>query len=437
MPTFPAPKGTHDILTDQYYAREYIARTILRVLEKYGFRQVMTPAFEEIEVLKAKAGEQILEQIYEFRDKGNRHLGLRSDITASVGRLIAPQMGSLSKPVKISCYDRVWRYESPQSGRYREFFQINAEMFGASDAISDAELLACFCECYDAVGLTNYKIHIGHRALLENFIKALGVGDESLLAVIRAVDKAPKLGKKEFEIEVTKAGLSIDKLGDLDVFTNLRGSLDQIIAEAKAHYYSLEAVRPNLDQLSYLIDNLKLYKVDSKCVLDLAIARGSDYYTGVIFECVYNTKLVGSIGGGGRYDNLIEIYGGPRTPATGFSIGFERVMTLLNQLESFDSLSFVPQVDYYVVPIDCSCLSAAIDITQMLRARNKNVELDLLSRKVKAQFSHASKLGARWVIVIGPDELATNQVRLRNMSTGKEQSMIIQEFINHQDNFAV
>src|SRR5207253_576802 len=123
------PKGTKDIQADQFYARQHIAALILRVLEKYGFRQVMTPAFENIEVLKAKAGEAIIEQIYEFRDKGDRHLGLRSDITASVARLIAPQVKALSKPIKISSYDRLWRYERPQSGRFREFFQINAELF--------------------------------------------------------------------------------------------------------------------------------------------------------------------------------------------------------------------------------------------------------------------------------------------------------------------
>ena len=430
MPIFSAPKGTHDILPDQYYAREHVARTILGVLEKYGFRQVMTPDFEEIEVLKAKAGEQILEQIYEFHDKGNRHLGLRSDITASVGRLIAPQLGSLPKPVKISCYDRVWRYESPQSGRYREFFQINAEIFGAGNVISDAELLACFCECYDAIGLTDYKIHIGHRPLLENFIKTLGVTDEMLLPVIRAVDKVLKMNKEKFEDEVVQAGLPKNSLVDLEIFTNLRGPLSQVIEKAKGLYYSLETVRPSLDQLTELIEKLKLYNIDSKCILNLAIARGSDYYTGVIFECVYNTKLVGSIGGGGRYDNLVEIYGGPQTPATGFSIGFERVVTLLNQLEGFDPLSYIPQVDYYIIPIDSFCVRDVIDIAKTLRAQNKKVEIDLLNRKVKAQLSHASKIGAKWVIIIGPDEIAKNQIVLRNMKTNEEQKIMIHEFLN-------
>lgn len=427
MPTFSAPKGTHDILSDQYYARDFVARAILRVLEKYGFRQVMTPAFEEIEVLKAKAGEQIIEQIYDFRDKGNRHLGLRSDITASVGRLIAPQIGSLPKPVKISSYDRVWRYESPQSGRYREFFQINAEMFGASDSISDAELLACFCDCYDAVGLSDYKIHIGHRPFLENFIKSLNVSDERLLSVVRAVDKAPKLSKSEFEKEVTEAGLAQEHLTDLDFFTGLRGPLDEIIVKAKSRYCEVESLKQNLDQLDELIQNLKLYGLDSKCILDLAIARGSDYYTGVIFECVYNTKLVGSIGGGGRYDNLVEVYGGPRTPATGFSVGFERVMTLLNGLENFDSKSYIPQLDYYIIPVDETCLKAAVEVAQMLRKHNKTVEVDLLNRKVKAQFSQASKLGARRVVTIGPTELVQNQVIVKNMDTGEEKTIGVEE----------
>jgi len=433
MPVFPAPKGTHDILPDQFYARQNVALSILRVLEKYGFRQVMTPAFEEIAVLKAKAGEQIIEQIYEFRDKGNRHLGLRSDITASVGRLIAPQLGALPKPVKISCYDRVWRYESPQSGRYREFFQINAEMFGASDAFSDAELLACFCECYDSIGLVDYKIHIGHRPLLESFIKTLNVNDEKLLSVIRAVDKAPKLSKEDFEKEVIHAGLPAQRLEDLDAFTNLRGPLDEIIERAKRYYYAFDTIRPNIDQLSELIEKIKSYGIDGKCMLDLAIARGSDYYTGVIFECVYNTKLVGSIGGGGRYDNLIEVYGGSHTPATGFSIGFERVMTLLDNAEHFVRSSYMPKLDYYVVVIEDSCLDKAISICQNLRSKNKTVEIDLLKRKVRSQFTQASKLFANWCVIVGPDELRQNQVRIKNMETGKESLIYINELLSSSE----
>jgi len=420
MPTFSAPKGTHDILSDQYYAREHVARKILGVLERYGFRQVMTPAFEEIEVLKAKAGEQILESIYEFRDKGDRHLGLRSDITASVGRLIAPQLGSLPKPVKICCYDRVWRYESPQSGRFREFFQINAEMFGARNAMSDAELLTCFCECYDTVGLKDYKIHIGHRPLLENYIGALGVANDKLLAVVRAVDKAPKLSREDFEKEVVQAGLPSDRLVDLQAFTNLRGPLDEVIAKADALFRSFDSVHDNLRELRELIEYLKLYKVDSKCILDLAIARGSDYYTGVIFECVYNTKLVGSIGGGGRYDNLIEVYGGPHTPSTGFSIGFERVITLLNQSVEFTPLSYIPKIDCYIVVVDSSCLKVAIEITQNLRSVGKFVEIDLLVRKVKNQFANASKLDAKYCVIVGPDELSHNKVKVRDMNSGNE-----------------
>lgn len=429
MTNFSAPKGTHDILSDQFYARKHVSKTILQVLERYGYQQLLTPAFENIEVLKAKAGEAILDQIYEFRDKGDRHLGLRSDITASVGRLIAAGISSLPKPVKSSCYDRVWRYESPQSGRYREFFQINAEMFGASDPISDAELIACFCDCYDTVGLTDYKIHIGHRPLLENFVKTLNVKEVDLLAVVRVIDKAPKITEEEFEKEAIEAGLPHEALPDLKTFTSLSGPLDEIITQAKNLYYSIDLLRSNLDELDSIIQFLKLYKVESKCIIDLAIARGSDYYTGFIFECVYNTELVGSIGGGGRYDDLIKVYGGPSTPATGFSIGFERVITLLNELDKIDASSFIPGIDYYVAVVDDSCLSVAIEITQNLRKKGSNAEIDLRRRKLGSQLSQAAKLEATWTIIVGPEELSQDQVVLRNMETREEKAVYINDFI--------
>ena len=163
----------------------------------------------------------------------------------------------------------------------------------------------------------------------------------------------------------------------------------------------------------------------------MAIARGFDYYTGFIFECVYNTKLFGSIGGGGRYDNLVEVYGGQPTPATGFSIGFERVIALLNLLENFSPPSFLPKLDFFIVPVDSSCVSSAISITQMLRANGKNVEMDLLGRKVKIQFGIASKMSAKWVVVIGPDELDKNQVTIKNLMTGEEKSVHIKDLMDY------
>jgi histidyl-tRNA synthetase len=427
---FSAPKGTHDILSDQYYARQHVATSILRVLEKYGFRQVMTPAFEEIEVLKAKAGEAIIEQVYDFHDKGGRHLGLRSDITASVGRLVAAQVQLMPKPIKISSYDRLWRYESPQSGRYREFFQINAEMFGAAGPLADGELISCFSKCYDAVGLTDYRIHIGHRRLLEDFVRALGVQEDRLLAVIRAIDKAPKLSAAEYEAEVLKAGLPTDSMPRLKAFTNLRGPLGSTLASARELCSGESALEASLGDLGDIAAMLKSYQVDSKCLFDLAIARGSDYYTGVIFECVYNTALVGSIGGGGRYDNLVEVYGGSSTPATGFSVGFERVMILLNETEGFNAATFIPALDYYIVVVDETCLESAIILAEELRKRDKNAEIDLLRRKVRSQFTQASKLGARWTVVIGPEEMARREVVLRDMISREEKTASLETLLN-------
>lgn len=430
MVLFSTPKGTRDIEGDEVYIRREVADTILRVLETYGYRQVLTPAFEEIDVLKAKAGEGIIEQIYDFYDKGERHLGLRSDITASVGRLIAPQTNTRPKPIKISAYDRVWRYEKPQTGRYREFFQINAELFGTDEPISDAETLACFCDSYDSVGLTNYKMHFGHRRLLEDFVKTLDVPEEKLLAVVRAIDKAPKLSEEQFRNEVLKSGLPEKSIEQLETFTAMRGPIIPTFESAISFLGDISSLKSSLEELGRIIDFIVVYGIEEKCLLDLSIARGSDYYTGIIFECIYDTSsmegmgaLGGTIGGGGRYDNLIEIYGGVPTPAVGFSIGFERVMNLLLNGVGNPISSLIPALDCYVIAVDETCQTETIQITQLLRKNDFIVEIDLMGRNVKSLLSQASKLKAKYAILVGPDELSEGKVVVRNMDTREEKTV--------------
>jgi histidyl-tRNA synthetase len=278
--------------------------------------------------------------------------------------------------------------------------------------------------------LFDYKIHIGHRRLLEAFIKTLGVPEEKLSSVIRAVDKAPKLSADELRAEVIRSGLDPASLPALDQFTALSGSLDGTLSKAMSLYGHAGLLRSSLDELRAIANALELYGVASKCILDLAIARGSDYYTGAIFECKYDTKLVGSIGGGGRYDNLIEVYGGPPTPAVGFSVGFERVMTLLNSLKLIDPKVLVPPTDVYIVIVDESCLEAGIKAAQSLRKSDWTVEVDLLHRKVKAQLSHASSLNARMSVIIGPDEIAANQITLRDMMSREEKLIDLDKLVN-------
>ena len=429
MPMQQNPKGTKDIQSDQYYARDYIAKKILHVMECYGFRQVITPAFENIEVFTAKAGIEILDQIYEFRDKGGRHLALRSDITASIARLITPQLRGAVKPVKISSYDRVWRYERPQSGRFREFYQINAEMFGVDSSMADAEIIAMFCDAYDAIGLTDYQIHIGHRQLLEDFVATLDGNIIDIESIIRLIDKAPKLSKENFYAEIVKLGLSDAGWVDLQNFMSLKGPITTTIQEAINLYTSRSQLVPSLNSLKEIVEKIELYGIGPKCMINLSIARGSDYYTGIIFECVYNTDVVGSIGGGGRYDNLIETYGGPPTPAIGWSVGFERVMILLNSLEDFNASSYIPSLDYYVLAVSESCVEKAIFITQQLRHLNRSVELDLYGRNLKQQLSRATKMGALKAIIIGPEELSANQVVMRNLSQHTEELVDINRLL--------
>ena len=335
-PRHQAPKGTADHLFDDLELRQEVWRRILTVLKSYGFREIQTPAIEHIEVLSTKAGQEVYGQIYEFEDKGGRRLGLKSDITAAVARVVAAKAPGLQKPIRIAVHDRVYRYERPQMGRMREFWHINAEMFGATGHFADAELLACFVDSYVAVGLEAFEIRISDRNLLGRLLASWGVMDSQAAAVIRVLDKRLKLPRNEWTDELLASGFPNDKLPDLEKVLGLGGQVDDL-SGAMAALGHLPDILPVLDRLGALGEALVLFGVHRRCCFDFSIARSSEYYTGLIFECFHaptsDGHSYGAIGGGGRYDNLVETYGGTPIEAAGFAIGFERVILLLQSLD--------------------------------------------------------------------------------------------------------
>lgn len=425
------PKGMRDYLPEDVYARRKVAEQILAVLRQYGYRELITPGVEDLEVLKAKAGEAIIDQIYYLRDKSGRELGLKSDITPAVARIVAGIGRSMPKPIRFAIYDRVWRYESPQSGRYREFYQINAEQFGATGAAVDAELIACLCRCYEAAGLPETRILIGHRRVLEAFVRTLGVPKEQVLNVIRVIDKRSKITSAQFAQEIEAAGLPESRLDELENFVaQTRGPVIDILERTKQLCNRYQNLMEYLEELGEMFDLLDAYHRIDQCVLDLGLARGFDYYTGIIFECEYlNRWGIGAIGGGGRYDNLVEVYGGPPIPATGFSIGFDRVMALLERLGRLDKQCLLPTPYIYIAPVDSGCVQKAIQIAESLRDRGVVLELGTASRSVAKELQNAIKVKAKFVVFVGSDEIGTDQFKLRDLETREERVLSESELV--------
>ncbi len=419
---FQPPKGTKDFWGTDFYLRQDLANKVLKVMETYGFRQALTPMFESLELLAKDAGEEVTGQIYRITDKAGREFGLKSDITPAITRIVANQGKSQIKPIKISCFDRVYRYERPQKGRYREISQVNAEMFGVKSAVSDAELIRCLYDCYKAMALNEIKIIIGYRPLLESFISDL-TSTENVLPVIRLIDKKNKIEEQEFIDQLKKLELTAESVMKIQKFISLSGNVNQMITQAKELCADSSSNQKYFDNLKQIWDALEDYEVAAFCELNLGLTRGSDYYTRIIFEVQYpEIKNIGSIGGGGRYDNLVEFYGGPKTPAVGFSIGINRIMDLLEILNK--GTANVPTYDYYIASeSNPHTTSVTRKLATTLRSKGLNVEVNLTNEFLSDQIVAAKKRDASFLILIKEDDLKQGSVKLIDLKTGQEEAV--------------
>ncbi|MBI1293674.1 histidine--tRNA ligase [bacterium] len=426
-PYYP-PKGMRDYLPEDFYVRKKLASDVLAVLRQYGYQEVITPGVENLEVFTAKSGNAVTEQIYYFQDKSGRDLALKSDMTPAIARIVAANGKAMQKPIRFAVYDRVYRYERPQHGRYREFYQINAEQFGASGEDVDAEVIACFCKCFDALDLSGVQMRIGHRRVLEEFIISLGVSKESVIDVVRVVDKRAKITDAQYTRELRLAGVPDGGIDNLESFSQSAvGPVQIVLPRFMEKYKHIPGIAEPLKSLERVFQMLGVYKQVDKCVLDLGLARGFDYYTGLLYECEFPNELgIGAIGGGGRYDNLVEVYGGEPTPATGFSIGFDRVISLLEGLGKLNKSSFVPTTDFFVVVIDDS-YSKAIEIAENLRENNWIVEVGTPMRSVTKQLQTANRFRSKYAVFVGPEEISTGYLRLKNLQSGQETALTMKD----------
>ncbi|RLF08248.1 MAG: histidine--tRNA ligase [Thermoprotei archaeon] len=419
------PRGTRDFLPWDMIKRRYVIETIRSVFELYGFDEIETPAFEFLEVLTAKCGPDVKEQIYAFKDKAGRDLGLRFDLTVPLARIVASNP-NLPKPFKRYCISRVWRYEEPQSGRFREFWQADADIVGSSKMDSDAEVIAVAISCLKKLGMKNFKVRLNNRKILESIASSADVDKELSLSVFRAIDKLDKIGHEGVKHELKKLGLT-----DLQILTIMdqiskSGNID-VIEKEISNMLTAEG-REGINELAEIISNLELYGYSSYVVVDLSLARGLDYYTGPIFEVSAETTInVGSVAGGGRYDNLIELLGGPPTPATGISLGVDRIVEVLDEACMLPSIKTLTQV--FVAYVNQSVKSEALRTAERLRAEGLKVEVDLMGRKLDRQLKYADAKGIPYAVIVGPEELKLGVYKLRDMRNRKEQTLNLQELI--------
>ena len=403
-----------DIEPGDMARQEFVCNKIKGILERYGFRLVEPTALENFETLAAKAGEEIEKEIYAFKDKSNRKIALRFDLTVGLARMVANS--SYPRPVKLACISNMWRYERPQYARYREFWQWDAEIFG-SGVEGDAEIIALTCDMLDSFGL-DYEIRISNRKLVEGILLGLGVKKRDLLAVLRLIDKSSKTPEKELVKELKRYIKNTDEIIKLG---KIRGNVS-LLNKIKAKNELAKAGREEIEQL---FSALMTFGKSDKCIIDLSIVRGIDYYTGLVYEAwIKGDEKLGAIAGGGRFDDLMALYGNPM-PATGIAGGIERLMLSLKEL----SIESKPKI----LVVYINNFEKAIEITQRLRENGISASIDLNRRGLSKQLDYANKLGVAFIVIVGPEELKEGKVRLRDMVNGKEKDIKIDDLLKEID----
>ena len=413
---YQPPRGTRDFLPEEMYKRNWVLDRIKEVFGVYGFEPLGTPAFENWELLKMKSGEDVINQIYYFKDKSDRELGLRFDLTTSLARVVATHR-ELQMPFKRYALGTVWRYENPSEKRFREFWQADADTVGVSDAIADAEVLSAAVDCLKLMGFEGFVIKLNDRRILEAFILQTGTEKGLVLEAIRSVDKLLKIGRDGVINELSKLSIQPELAGKLLNILSRKGAPIDILSQVEKELSGSPEGLKGCEALKDVIEYATFFDYAEYLVVELSLARGLDYYTGPVFEILAKGyEDYGSIAGGGRYDEIINLFGGETTPATGISFGIERLVQLLEMKGGFIGKEL--GVAILVAPISDKVKGEAIRIAQELRTAGFSTILDLLGRRFSKQLEYANKKHVRKVVIVGEREIAEGCVTIRDMMTG-------------------
>ncbi|WP_284013028.1 histidine--tRNA ligase [Halobaculum litoreum] len=430
MPTYDRLKGFRDFYPPEMAVRREVTDTLESVARRYGFREIDTPRLEPAEMWTDKSGDDIVDELYAFEDHGGRHVTLTPELTPTVARMYAARAQALSKPVKWVSTRPFWRYEAVQQGRFREFYQTNVDVFGSSEPTADAEVLATAADAMTELGLTaaDFEFRVSHRDILGSLLRSFDA-DVDVRAAVRAVDKSEKVDEAEYLDLLHDAGLGFDQARQFD---DLLGVADPAALD------ELTDFAPESDDLAAAVDNLRAvlaaaddFGVGEHCDLSLRTARGLDYYTGAVFECFDSTgEVARSVFGGGRYDDLIEQFGGQPTPAVGVAPGHATLGLLLERAGVAPEAAV--ETDYYVLQVG-DTRPVAARIARDLRAAGNVVETDVSGRSFGAQLGYADTIDAETVVIVGEQDLANDEVTVKDMATGDETTTPVEGFPGDRD----
>lgn len=404
------PRGTRDLHGKELSRVRRAQEGLTEVFKRYGYKEIETPIFENLELFTKKSGSEILDQIYHFEDKSQRQLALRPELTAPSIRFYNNELKSEPKPLKLFYFGPCFRYERPQKGRWRQFLQAGVELIGSDRAEADASVIALTHDSVKELGLKGYTLRLGHIGLLRKVLKHGGIPEEEQDPVLRAIDSQEEDRLKE---EMEESGLSQNAREIIWKLIDLQGG-SEVVEEAEEVINGVsggEKIIENLRKIQMRLGQMGVedYKID------LGVARGLEYYTGAVFE-VYSDET--QLGGGGRYDGLIESLGGEPTPAVGVGFGVDRIARVLEENGKGTGEN---GLDAMIIPTEESMLKEGLKIARKLRNKELEVDVDLMGRSLSKALSYADSREARYTIIVGPDDISEGRVTLKDMKTGDQE----------------
>jgi histidyl-tRNA synthetase len=398
------PRGTRDFLPEEMFSRRKIEEKLREIAERWGYAEISTPTFEHLELFTMKSGESIIEELYTFKDKGGRDITLRPEMTAPVTRVFLNELKSSPRPLRFYYFANCFRYERPQKGRFREFWQFGVELIGSDKALANAEVIALAWEMLKSLGIQG-DLRINDLSILREKLGHLSQEEQN--KVLRMIDKKDLESVREF----LRGKMEENEIGGLLELVNFRGSYEEAgeIAEIS-------------ETLRELCELLEIYEVNYS--VDLGIARGLDYYTGVVFE-IYAEGLgaQNQICGGGSY-NLARVFSSIDAPSTGFALGFDRIMEICEKKAEISKPLVLVSTD--------GVKKEAIRLAMEIREKWP-VVIDVMGRSLSAQMRYANSIGAEFVLIVGEKELQKRKLTLRDMRSGEQVEINFEELLELLD----
>mgnify|MGYP000743034490 CR=1 FL=1 len=444
------PKGTRDFGPVQMARRNYLFGVIRETFELYGYQQIETPSMENLSTLTGKYGDEGDQLLFKILNSGDflkktskddyeagakamlskiAEKGLRYDLTVPFARYVVMNRNDIQFPFKRYQIQPVWRADRPQKGRYREFFQCDADVVGTESLTCEAEIILMIRRVFEKLGLMDYSIKLNNRKVLTGIAQVMGAeGLEGPLCV--AIDKLDKIGWVKVQDELLQRGFESIGIERLQPVIDLKGDIQSKIEFLRGFLKESEIGLQGLDEIEGVIQTLEQMGQDLDFVdFDVVLARGLSYYTGAIFEVKVNKVSIGSVSGGGRYDNLTGVFGMPNVPGVGFSFGVDRLYDVLNELDLFPDTA-LESTKVLFVHFDQKGYDYGLSLINQFREKGIRTEIYPDSAKVKKQFDYATKKGIPYVAICGDNEINAKTIALKNLNSGEQESLTLAEAIN-------